>query len=160
MRETRTPKVSLTKSMRSAGGVGVEAEEVGDGAGEAWQELAVEPAVEAVVGLLDDLLGAELLLAGGGGPADAEQAGDRGDLQARLAVQQEVAEDTAGVIVGPLALAEAEGGPEQGALLGAQAVRGYLGLGQPALVRVGCRHHDSPYQVMPLGVVYPVARNS
>src|SRR5205807_10429797 len=108
------------------------------------QELAVGSSVHPVVGLLDGLLGGEGLLARGGGSADAEQSGDGGDLQATATVEQEMAEDTAGVIIGALALAEAEGGLEQGLLLGAEAVFGEVGLCQPGLEGVSSRHHESP----------------
>jgi len=63
-----------------AGGVRVGVQEAGDGAGEARQELAVRSALEAVVCLLDDLLGGEGLLLRGGGAADADKAGDLRDL--------------------------------------------------------------------------------
>ena len=74
-----------------AGGLGVAVEEVGDRPGVAGQELAVGAAVEAVMGLLDGLLGGEGLLPGGGRPADAQQASDLSDLEAALTMQQEVA---------------------------------------------------------------------
>ena len=124
-RETRTPKVGSMKSIRSARlASGWLRRKLGDGAGVAGQEFAVGPAVQAVVGLLDGFLGGEALLARGGGAADAEQAGDLGDLEASAAVEQEMAEQARGVVVVALALAEAEGGLEQGVLLGVRRASG------------------------------------
>src|SRR5262249_3314612 len=93
-----------------AGGRGGVPEEGEEGAGVARQELACGPSVHAVVGLLDGLLGGQPLLAGGGRPADAQEAGEVGDLEPTAAVEQEVAQQAGGVVVGALGLAEAEGG--------------------------------------------------
>jgi hypothetical protein len=101
-------------------------EELGDRPGIAGQELAVGAAVHAVVGLLDGLLGGGGLLAGSGGAIEAEQAGDLGDREAGAAVEQEVAEQAGGVVVGALRLAEVEGGVQQAALLGGQTDFGDL----------------------------------
>src|SRR5262249_2227043 len=87
-----------------AGGGGVGQEERGKGAGVAGQELAVRAAVHAVVRLLDCSLGRDALLAGGGGPTDAEQAGELRDLKAAVAVEQEVGEQAGRVVIGAAAL--------------------------------------------------------
>jgi hypothetical protein len=50
-------------------------EEAGDGTGKTGQEFAIGATIETVVGLLDDLLGGDALLLGGGGAADADQPG-------------------------------------------------------------------------------------
>src|SRR5262249_45716587 len=112
-------------------GLGVAKQELGDGPGIAGQEFAVRTTVQAMVGLLEGLLGGEPLLAGGRRPADVQQASELGDLEAALAVQQEMAEQARGVVVGALLLAEAEGGLQQRSLLGRQAPFGNPGLSQP-----------------------------
>ena len=59
-------------------------------------------------------------------------------------MEQEGAEHAGGVVIGALALAEAEGGLEQGVLLGVEAVLGEAGLGPPGFVGVGRDRHESP----------------
>jgi hypothetical protein len=113
-----------------ARGRGLLVEELGDGTGEAGQELAVGAASEAVVGSLDDLLGGEALLRRGGGTTEAEQAGDLGHLEAGLRVQEEVAEQAAGEIVAAALLEKAKGRLEDSTLLGGQS-----GLGNGAVLQ-------------------------
>ena len=87
-------------------------DELGNGAGVAWQELAVGASVQALVGLLDGLFGGEALLPGSGGAAQAQETGDGSDLEAAAAVEQEVAEQARGVVIAALALEEVEGSLE------------------------------------------------
>src|SRR5262249_49713385 len=54
------------------------------------------------------------LLAGGGRPADAQEAGEGGDLEPTAAVEQEVAQQAGGGVVGGLGLAGGGGGPGEG----------------------------------------------
>ena len=61
-----------------AGGVGMAEDELGDRAGLAGQKFAVRPASHAVMGRLNGLLGGDVLLPRGRGPADADQAGNLG----------------------------------------------------------------------------------
>jgi hypothetical protein len=140
-----------------AGGLGLAEEELDDGAGVAWQEFAVGAAVEAVVGLLDGLLGGQALLARGGGAADTGEARQLGDLEAGAAVEQEVGEQACGVRVVALSLAEAESGEEPAALVGREAVFGDAGLGEPCGEGVGCGHEKSPSRATTREVVYSVA---
>jgi hypothetical protein len=113
-----------------AGGLGLVAKELGDGAGEAWQELAVGAAGKAMMSGLDDLLGSEALLGGGGGAAEVEQACDLGDLEAGVGVEEEVAEQTSGEVVAAALLEKLEGGFEYSLLGDAER-----GLGNSAVVQ-------------------------
>src|SRR5262249_49828542 len=140
-----------------AAGVGVGQQELGDGAGVAGQELAVGAPGQAVVGRLDDLLGRPPLLVGGGGPADADQAGDLGDLEAAATVEQEVAEQAVGVVVVPLPAAEAEGALEQTQLLRGEAWLGEVRLCEPCSEAVRRGRHGTPSRAKLRGVVYSVA---
>jgi hypothetical protein len=101
-------------------GVGVAQEEASNGSGVTGQEFAVGSAIHTVVGLLDGLLGGEFLLFGGGGPAEAEQARQGGDLQAAAAVEQEMAQQARGVVILALVLAKAESSAEEAKLIGGQ----------------------------------------
>src|SRR4051812_28386683 len=132
-------------------------EEASDGAGKAWQELAVGAAFEAMQGLLNDLLGGQALLAGGGGATDAEQAGDLGDLQATVAMQEEMTEQTGGVVVGTLLLAEVKDGSQEGLHLRRQTLLRDLCLSQPGgkVIRRYC-HGTLPRAFLP-GLLYSVA---
>src|SRR5207244_1255630 len=113
-------------------------EEAGAGARIAWQAFAVRPPVHAVVRLLDGLFGREGLLAGSGGSADTKESGQLGDLPSGAAMEQEVSEQTRGIVVGALGVAEAEGGLEDGALLVGEACLGNLCLGQPGGKGIRC----------------------
>ena len=118
-------------------------EELGDGAGVARQELAVGPAGQAVVRGLNRLLGRDTLLVGGGGPADADQAGDLSDLEPRVAVEQEVAEQAVGVVIVAAALAEGKGRLQHAALCRRQALLGDVRLGEPLGKGVGGGDHGN-----------------
>jgi hypothetical protein len=106
-------------------------DELGDRAGIAWQQLAVGPAGHAVVGRLNRLLGRDALLVRGGRSADADQAGDLCDLEPGVAVQQEMAEQTAGVVIVAAVLPEGEGRLQQPALLGCQTFFDKLSFRKP-----------------------------
>ena len=67
--------------------------------------------------------------------ANADQAGDLSDLEAAAAVEQEMAEQAVGVVIGAAASAEGKGRLKQPALFGRQALFGNLGIGKP--LRVG-----------------------
>ena len=88
---------------------------------------------------LNRLLGRDTLLVRGGGSADADQAGDLGDLEPRVTVEQEMAEHAIGEVIVAAALAEAQGRLQQAALLGRQSLFGNLRLGKPLSVIVGKR---------------------
>src|SRR5205807_10507942 len=117
--------------------LGLVAEELSDGAGEAWHEFAMTAAGDAVVGSLDNLLGGEALLSGGCGATEAEQPGDGRDLQAGLGVQQEMAEQAPGEIIVTALLEKLPGRLQDSALrvgqclLGNEAVLEPTGKGQP-----------------------------
>src|SRR5207245_10246621 len=64
-------------------------------------------------------------------PADADQAGDLRDLESGVAVEQEMAEQTAGIIIVATALPEGKRVLQQAALLGRESVSGNLRLGKP-----------------------------
>jgi hypothetical protein len=140
-----------------ASGLGVGQEECDEGPGVAGQELAVGPSVQAVVGLLDGLLGGHPLLAGGGGAADADEAGELGDLEPGAGVEQEVGEQARGVGVVALGLAEVEGGLQHAALVGREAMFGDVCLGQPCGEGVRCRRHGSPSRATTQEAVYSAA---
>ena len=116
-------------------------DELGDGAGIAWQEFAVGPTGHAVVRGLNGLLGREALLPGGGGPADADQASDLRDLEPAVAVEQEMAEQAVGVVIGAAALAEGEGCLQQAALLWGQALFSDVRFAEPLRKRAGRDNH-------------------
>src|SRR6202035_1207171 len=114
-----------------ARGVGMGQDEFGDGAGIARQQLAVGPAGHAVVRRLNRLLGRDTLLMRGRRPADADQAGDLRDLESGVAVEQEMAEQTAGIIIVATALPKGKRVLQQAALLGRESVSGNLCSGKP-----------------------------
>ena len=143
-----------------AGGLGAGQEELDDGAGEARQELAVGSAVQAVVRLLDRFLGGQALLAGGRGTADADQAGDLGDLESRPGVEQEMAEQPGRVAVVAPGLAEMESGEQHAALVGCEPVLGDPGLSEPCGEVIGGDGHWSPSPGRSCGEVYSVAARS
>src|SRR5262245_41180618 len=132
-------------------------EELSDGPGVTWQELAVGATVQAVMGLLDGLLGGELLLSGGGRAAESEEACQLGDLESTATVEQEVAEQSRGVVIIPLGLAEAEDSLKQGELCRGQTPGGELSLVQPVGEGIGCGHHESPSRAKSRRGVYSVA---
>ena len=73
----------------------------------------------------------------------------RGDLnfQVRVAVEQEMAEQAAGIVIVAAALPEGKGRLEQAALLGRQSLFGNLCLGEPACAgRVRGGHEKSSLQ--------------
>src|SRR5262249_13159831 len=144
----------------SAAGVGVCAEEMGDGAGIAGQELAIRAAVHAVMGLLDGLLGGESLLTRSGGPADAEQSRDGSHLESAAAVEEKMAEESVAVVVGALVLSEAEGGLEECPLLEVEACSGQGGLLQPAVKGIGGGRHEGSSWAMLRRIMYSVAGGS
>src|SRR5262249_39010993 len=106
-------------------------DEFGHGAGIARQQLAVGPPSHAVVRRLNGFLGRNALLMRGRRSADADQAGDLRDLESGVAVEQKMAEQTAGIIIVATALAESKGVLQQAALLGRQALFANLRLGNP-----------------------------
>jgi len=129
------------------GGVGMVPEELGNGPGEAGQELAIGSAGEASVGRLDDLLGGKSLVAGGGRASEAGESCDLGDFESAVAVEQEMAEEAAGEVIGALLLLEAKGSVEQGANRGGEPRGRQVGLGQPVLEGervVGHEGHSVP----------------
>src|SRR3954470_23046061 len=93
------------------------------------------------------------LLPRGGGATDVREPGDLGDLEAAVAVQQEVAEQARAVVVVPAALAEVEGRPEQAALLGGESLGGELGPGQPVAEGVGRGRHGGASRTAYQGVL-------
>ena len=101
-----------------AGGVGVRQQELGDGPGIAGQQFAMRPASQAVAGGLDGLLGRNPLLVRGRGSAEADPARDLRDFEPGIAMEQEMAEQAAGVVIVATALPEGKGRLEQAALLG------------------------------------------
>jgi hypothetical protein len=103
----------------------------GDGAGIARQQLAVGPTRHTVVRRLHCLFGRDSLLARGRGSADADQASDLCDLEPGVAVEQEMTEQAAGIIIVAAALPEGKCALQQAALLGGQSVFGNLRLGEP-----------------------------
>jgi len=107
-RDAHTPGTFDEVEQVVATGVGVSVQELGDGSGEAGQELAMGSSAEAMMGGLDNLLGGETLLRRGGGAAESQQASDGRDGQAGVAVQQEMAEQPPGVVVVAAALPELE----------------------------------------------------
>jgi hypothetical protein len=115
-RDIHAPGTADDVEQVPAGRLGLVAKELSDGAGEAWQELAMTAAGETMVGGLDDLLGRQTLLGGGGGATAAEQAGDLGDLQAGLGVEQDMAEQAAGEVVVTALLEEMKGRMQDSAL--------------------------------------------
>jgi hypothetical protein len=128
-------------------GVGVGQDKLGDGAGIAWQQFAMRPTGEAVVGSLDDLLGRDALLVRGGGPAEADEASDLSHFESGIAVQQEMAEQAAGIVIVAAALPEGKGRLEQAALLGRQSLLGNLCLGEPrGATTVPAEHEESSLQ--------------
>jgi len=107
---------------------------------------------------LDNFLGREPLLARGGRPADGQQPRNRGDGKARTAMQEEMAEQPRGEIIGAGLLAEAECRPQECGLLDGLAFRRHTGLSQPLGKRaIRARHGYTSLQPQ---VVYPVATGS
>ena len=126
-----------------ARGVRVGQDKLGDGAGIARQQFAVRPTGQTVVRGLDRLLGREALLVRGRGPADADQAGELSDFEPGVAVQQEMAEQTVGVVIVAAALPEGKGRLEQAALLGRQSPFNNRCLGKPGGVGAVRGGHES-----------------
>jgi hypothetical protein len=91
-------------------------QKVSDGSSEAWQELAVGTATQTVVSGLDDLLGRESLLRRGSGAAESEESCDLSHGESELAMQEKVAEETAGVVIATTALQKSQGGLQDGKL--------------------------------------------
>jgi hypothetical protein len=118
-------------------------EEGGDGASVTRQEFAVGSTVHAVVSLLDSLFGGEFLLVGGIGSADTQQAGDLGNLESSVAVEEEMTEQARGVVVSALLLAEAEDSSEQSLQLGSETVGGNVSLFDPGSEVLGCYSHGT-----------------
>ena len=109
------------------------------------------------MGLLDGLLGGHPLLAGGGGTADADEAGELGDLEPGAGVEQEMGEQARGVGVVALGLAEVEGGLQHATLVGGEAVLGDTCLGQPCGEGIRRGRHGSASRATTQEVVYSVA---
>jgi hypothetical protein len=124
-----------------ATGLGVLEQEVGDGAGIAGQKLAMGTSGESLMGSLDNRFGGESLLGGGGCPADAEQASDGGDFQSAVAVEQEMAEESDGVVVASAVLEEGEGGLEELALVGCDLGVVDVSVGEPVVEGESIRDH-------------------
>src|SRR3954452_23445015 len=76
------------------------------------------------------------------------QACDLSNLEATVTMQQEVAQEATGIVVGALRLAEAESAVEQRLLLGREALFGDLRLLQPNGECVGRCHHESASRAM------------
>ena len=112
------------------------------------------------MGGLDDLLGGEALLGGGGGATEAEEAGDLSDLQAGATVQQPVAEQPCGVIIAAAALAEVEDRFQDVTLGSSQAVFGDMGSREPIGEGGGIRGHDQSSLTGAIPSVYGAARGS
>ena len=123
-RDVHAPSAADEVEQVPASRLGLLAEELSDGAGEAWQEFAMAAAGQAMVGGLDDLFGGEPLLGGGGAATEAEQAGDLGHLQSGLGMEQDVAEQAAGEVVVAAMLEEMKGGLQDSALGFGQGVFG------------------------------------
>jgi hypothetical protein len=126
----------------SAAGLRVGEEELGDGSGKAGQEFAVGTTVHAVMGGLNGLLGREPLLAGSGGAIEADETCQLGDLEATVAVQQEMAEDARRVVIVAALLAEVEDTVENTALLGSEPIHGDACRGEPVSQSVRADDHD------------------
>ena len=119
-RDGHVPGAANEVEQIPASGLGLFEEELGDGAGIAGQEFAVRGADQAMVGGLDDLLGGEPLLSGGGRAAEAKQAGDLGHLESSLGMEQDVAEQASGKVVVALGFEETPGCLQDSALRGSQ----------------------------------------
>ena len=139
------------------GGVGMGKAELDDRPGITGQKFAVGPSIQTMVRLLYGLLGSHALLPRGGGPADAEQAGECSDLQTGITMEQEMGEQARGVGVVALVLTEAEEGKQDAALIGRETVFDDLSLGQPVGERRGGGLHRSPSRATTQEVVYSVA---
>jgi len=133
----------------ATGGVRMAEKEGGDGAGEPGQELACGSAVHAVMGLLDGLLGGELLLPGGVGSADAEQSGDLRHLEAGVAMEQEMTEQARRVVVTALPAAKAEDRSKQSGQLGSEPALWDVRLFQPGRQVLGCHRHGTASRAKP-----------
>src|ERR1022692_570090 len=97
-------------------------DELRDGAGIAWQHFAVGPAGHAVVRRLNRLLGRNPLLVRSRGTTDTDQAGDLSNLESRVAVEQEMAEQMVGIIIVAAVFPESKRVLQQAALLGRQSL--------------------------------------
>jgi hypothetical protein len=114
-----------------AAGLGVVEPKRGDGAGEAGQQFARRPTGQAVVRCLDRFLGRPPLLLGSRGSAEADATGDLGDLESGRGVEQEMAEQTLGRVIGAAALPKGKSRLQDTALLDGQPVGRQLCLGEP-----------------------------
>src|SRR5205085_11686697 len=110
----------------------------------------------AGVRCLSRFLGRAALLMRGRGAADAEHGGDLRDLESRVAVQQEMAEQRAGIIIVATALPEGARVPQQAALLGRRSLFGNLRLGKPLCKSAIRDHHDKYSLISCQGRLYPV----
>jgi hypothetical protein len=96
---------------------------------------------KTMVSGLDDLLGGQPLLSGGGGATEAQQAGDLGHLQAGLGMEQDVAEQAAGEVVLTAVLEELPGGVQDSALGIGQGVLGHGAVLEPTGQGQRCGRH-------------------
>jgi hypothetical protein len=106
-------------------------DELGNGARIARQQLAVRSSGHAVVRRLNRLFGRDALLTGSRRPADADQAGDLSDLEFAVGVQQEMTEQTVGIIIVAAVFPEGKRSLQHAALLCRQPLFGNLRLGKP-----------------------------
>ncbi len=130
-------------------------EELSNGAGVTRQEFAVGASVHAVMGLADGLPGGQALLAWSGGPAEAEEPSDDSNLEATATVEQKMAEQSGGVIVRTLGLAEAEDSLEQGEPFRRAMCFEELGPIQPVRKSSNCIRHGSSSRRRP-EVIYSI----
>ena len=106
-------------------------DKLGDGASVARQQLAVGPTGHAMLSSLNRFLGRDALLTRGRGPADPDQAGDLSDLESRVAMQQEMAEQSSRIVILAAMLPEGKRRLQQAALLGRQSLLDNLRLRKP-----------------------------
>ena len=89
------------------------------------------PTRHAMLSSLNRFLGRDALLTRGRGPADTEQAGDLRDLESRVGVEQEMAEQPVRIVVLAAMLPEGKRTLQQTALLGRQSLFDNLRLRKP-----------------------------
>jgi hypothetical protein len=99
-------------------GLGMLKEKLSDRTGKARQQFAMRTPSETMVSGLNDFFGGKALLGGGRRAAHAKQTADLSDFQSRVAVEQEVAEQTRRVIVGATTLAKSASRVQKSALIG------------------------------------------